>query len=111
MWNHDGDCCVWGLCRVKAPVFPLKCSDIYDPSRGPIYELKLPQCETRSRIGVISPPGDIGGVKVTTLFGVSFFYWFFFLVMADCCRLDHAAHLSDIQPLLTAKEGKHQLTI
>lgn len=95
MWNHDGDRCVWGPCRVKAPVFPLKWSDIYDP-----------QCETRPRIGVISPPDDIRGVKVTTLFGVSFFYWFFFLVTADCCRLDHAARLSDIQPLLTAEEGE-----
>lgn len=62
MWNHDGDRCVWGPCRVKAPVFPLKRSDVYDPR----YEIEPHQCETRPRIGVISPPGAIRGVKVTT---------------------------------------------
>lgn len=83
MWNHDGDRCV----------FPLKWSDVYDLNPGPSYEAKAPQCETRPRIGVISPPDDIRGVKVTTLFGVAFFYWFFFLVTADCRSLERCSPL------------------
>lgn len=42
-----------------------------------------------------------------------FFYWMVSLVTADsgCCRPDHAAHLADIQALITAQKRKHELTV